>query len=565
MREKKLRPIALALASALAIQGCATTGKLESVKESFKQTFSNDDPCANSKRNIGIALGAITGAIIASQISGDKNKAVSVLVGLAAGGGFGAFIGADIDKRACEISKIQKKYDASIQVTPINFNAGPTPIGTKTAGQEIEDKLNNLITPKDNVKPVGLSVNVTDKQGQPQFESGSDVLSQKTREMFKEIARQYNAPSHADDGMKNKETAQKTAELVKLRRILLIGHTDDTGSSTANSNLSERRAVQVAKLFEEAGIQESQIYYQGAGETLPMSDNATEEGRASNRRVEIVDLGNEEAFNLYLQNKRANTQYYRPINKSSTSTVIAAENFTSPAKEKIVAKDKADAKAASTVVIFKSNSTKEPSSKPYKYRDLLGNIIDFGGTSLTAFNSSVDAGLMTQVKPIFSFINEAQASDMTKISSCSFDRPRDSGPVRSLNNGKVYSTSEHYPGLDGRTWSDMVGGNLVVLNNVAVLRDGSSIPKLPTLKVYTNYNPSKNKNPKADIDIKPSVNVYQGSNGIIYRVFAQGDRGVQCMDVLMPTNSAGISKAGKIVYGLKDNILVADFKPKRLK
>lgn len=158
-------------------------------------------------------------------------------------------------------------------------------------------------------------------------------------------------------------------------------------------------------------------------------------------------------------------------------------------------------------------------------------------------------------------ISEAQANDMGSISSCSNDRPRNAGAVKSFKDGKAAATSEYLPGLYGRSWQDTVGGNLVMLNGVAVLRDGAAPANAPTLKVYANYNPSQNRNPKPDVTMIPAVNTYQGSNGLLYRVFTQGEHGMQCMDVLMPADGSPTAKAGKVIYGSKGSEFVSDFKP----
>src|SRR5205823_2690461 len=94
--------------------------------------------------------------------------------------------------------------------------------------------------------------------------------------------------------------------------ILLVGHTDDTGSSELNAALSERRARAIARLFYDHGVPIAQVYYQGAGETLPIADNRTEPGRARNRRVEIVDLPDEAALVAYLQDRTPRLEHYRP-------------------------------------------------------------------------------------------------------------------------------------------------------------------------------------------------------------------------------------------------------------
>src|SRR5690606_30737081 len=75
--------------------------------------------------------------------------------------------------------------------------------------------------------------------------------------------------------------------------ILVIGHTDDTGSDAYNYQLSEKRAASVRSYALSQGISSSRITTEGRGETEPIADNTTEAGRAQNRRVEIVIVANE--------------------------------------------------------------------------------------------------------------------------------------------------------------------------------------------------------------------------------------------------------------------------------
>lgn len=65
------------------------------------------------------------------------------------------------------------------------------------------------------------------------------------------------------------------------------GHTDNIGSESYNQALSERRAVAVAHALSEAGVDQGRVSAVGYGETVPLGDNATDEGRARNRRIEI--------------------------------------------------------------------------------------------------------------------------------------------------------------------------------------------------------------------------------------------------------------------------------------
>jgi outer membrane protein OmpA-like peptidoglycan-associated protein len=69
--------------------------------------------------------------------------------------------------------------------------------------------------------------------------------------------------------------------------IDIYGHTDSTGSDAYNLDLSKRRADSVGRYLGMRGVSSSRIQTQGMGESYPVADNATPEGRALNRRVEI--------------------------------------------------------------------------------------------------------------------------------------------------------------------------------------------------------------------------------------------------------------------------------------
>lgn len=69
--------------------------------------------------------------------------------------------------------------------------------------------------------------------------------------------------------------------------ILVLGHTDSIGSEAYNQRLSERRADAVVTYLTAQGVASHQIGAEGRGMSEPRVSNATEEGRAQNRRVEI--------------------------------------------------------------------------------------------------------------------------------------------------------------------------------------------------------------------------------------------------------------------------------------
>jgi len=69
--------------------------------------------------------------------------------------------------------------------------------------------------------------------------------------------------------------------------VNVYGHTDSDGSDSSNQTLSERRAVNVAQYLVQQGSDTRRFHVVGYGETIPVATNATEEGKALNRRVEI--------------------------------------------------------------------------------------------------------------------------------------------------------------------------------------------------------------------------------------------------------------------------------------
>ena len=73
-------------------------------------------------------------------------------------------------------------------------------------------------------------------------------------------------------------------------RIMIKGYTDNVGSDAYNEELSERRAKAVAYYLTGKGISPERIEWKGMGNTEPVADNNTEEGRQQNRRVEFVIL-----------------------------------------------------------------------------------------------------------------------------------------------------------------------------------------------------------------------------------------------------------------------------------
>ncbi|MDR3243801.1 MAG: OmpA family protein [Elusimicrobiota bacterium] len=99
------------------------------------------------------------------------------------------------------------------------------------------------------------------------FRSDSAVLSQAARSNIIKIA--------------------NTIKALKYTKVTVEGHTDSLGSDSANLDLSQKRAKSVYDEFIKAGIPKEKMQYIGFGSKMPIASNATQAGKADNRRVEI--------------------------------------------------------------------------------------------------------------------------------------------------------------------------------------------------------------------------------------------------------------------------------------
>lgn len=579
--------LSIVISSTLLLNGCAN---MQPISQSVSNTFASDDPCSNNARNIGIATGAVVGTglgiLLSKATGGDSKKAIltGAVLGAGAAAATGWFIGKNIDQRRCELHKIAERYHIRLQAIPI-----------EVAGHK---------------EPIGLAIALPEETQGGHFASGTDVLSTSARKYFSDIARQYSVsvqlaslPNNATDNEK-----QAIRKQLSDKKILLVGHTDDSGDSANNAELSERRARAVASLFREAGVPETNLLYQGAGETLPVGDNNSAAGRQSNRRVEIIDVNDENALQIYLASRRPNLAFYRietdnlpgngiashpdqPAKPSATDSSDTAAPITTakaPPKKRIIVASKTPSnkvEAAIPPVISNSlpkatstTTTARPTNKPATIATTSSplpvksstaattatpEIINFGGKPATDGNAVLSIG-----KPVstsgFSLISKAYASDPVVLHSCHRDRPRISGNIKQLKDGKVYAKNEHLPGLYGTSWADKVNGHLVVLNQVSLLRDSAQADVLPLVNIYKDYDPSKDRNPRPTLSFTPQVNTYRGDKGILYRMFAGSGKNLQCLDVLLPINGGREAQSGLIVYGSRDRTLIAPFQPKSL-
>ena len=504
------------LPALLLVPGCATDPHTGA--QSIAGVKVSDDPCAKTATVVGGVLGAVAGSLIGSQVS---KSTESKIIGGVAGAGIGAAIGYNIDQRRCALFQIAKDHNAQVVVAPVVVPKGDLPPASTVAAATSDAKATATpFTPGGDTSTAGLSVTLRDSGHQ--FPSGSDKLNPDAEALVRDVAAQYSYPrQEARLSLSSSSDERAAVETLKTKRILLVGHTDDVGNSRDNANLSERRAAAVARVFQQQGVPIANLYFQGAGETLPIADNHSEDGRASNRRVEISDVSDDAAFRKFLASRRQSIQYYR------SGSVLAADATPSGT----------GANAARRV-------------KP------AAGFIDFGGVPEATLMSAADFNATAPVAA-----SGAATPDRPVVPTCSADRPRVANRVKSLATQADLAVSDYVPGLYNSSWSDSVNGNLVGLTNVDVPRDGGAAAQKPTLLIWKNYDPKK-KMPAADFTSQPDVNVYRGSRAILYRVFVSGP--MKCMDVLFPYTDTGETRNSNLFYDNKTAVYVTSFELKSL-
>lgn len=142
----------------------------------------------------------------------------------------------------------------------------PAPPADSDGDGVIDEKDQCPDTPKgERVGPQGCTCDVT---RQLQFATSSAVLSESDKAVLDEVA--------------------ENLKRLKFISGTVVGHTDSTGSEAYNQALSERRAASAVAYLETKGIDPGRLKASGAGESQPIADNRTREGRALNRRVVLT-------------------------------------------------------------------------------------------------------------------------------------------------------------------------------------------------------------------------------------------------------------------------------------
>ena len=529
------------------------------------------DPCLDrSAQQLGTAIGAIAGGIIATKVS---NAKYALPVGVLAGALIGNAIGNDVARRRCDLYKIAQKH--SLEMSTVVLALPKT--GNGAGGQS-----------------VGMSATVVDKGGSAgQFLPNSDVLSPAARAYFTEIAAAYT-PRARKQGMDARETGA-----IDRSKVLIVGHTDDSEDTRIAADLSERRARAVAGVFRAAGVPESSIYFQGAGETLPTADNNTDAGRAANRRVEIVDVADDSVMASYLQMRVSTSSYFQPVAPAAASVAAArpAADATpragtaggrAPARTLAAAprnnETGARAPAAPSRAVSVASAQTAPAAGGKKApaaarkepaigaeRALLakGAGVPAGAAEQAGFNIGGERfdqkGHQVNVGESlrnygFSLLPLAVADEMP-LRSCVDDRARVSHSVKSLRTGADYKIGEYQPGAYGTSWVGKVNGHLLSLNNVAVLREGALPATNPNVLIFKNFSEKNGAARKPDFTIVPVVNTYAGSRGTLYRVFFDKGAPLRCIDVVLPSSGPFKVEQGFVYQDRGQQTFATEFKP----
>ena len=188
---------------------------------------------------VGTAAGAALGAVVGEATKGEAGK--GALIGGVIGGAVGTGVGYYLAQRKNRLEQIPNTTVVQEPYTdPVQPGARPV--------QTLSVTLNSQVL----------------------FAYDSDALLPGARESLNQIAAVLTDPQYPPP-----------------RRIIVTGHTDSVGDRQYNLDLSKRRADTVMRYLISQGVDPSRIVATGMGPDDPVASNATPEGRAMNRRVEI--------------------------------------------------------------------------------------------------------------------------------------------------------------------------------------------------------------------------------------------------------------------------------------
>lgn len=137
---------------------------------------------------------------------------------------------------------------------------------------------------------INYSIYVIEKQGLKSSINSNDLYNSISTTGKAILYINFEA-GKADISAESESVIEEVAKMLSNNNNLSLsveGHTDNTGSPEGNLELSQLRAQKVKEAIVEKGIKESRLSAKGFGRTKPIAENDTDEGRAKNRRVELV-------------------------------------------------------------------------------------------------------------------------------------------------------------------------------------------------------------------------------------------------------------------------------------
>ncbi len=201
----------------------------------------------------GGAAGAAIGAGVGALIGGGRGTWIGALVGSALGAGTGALVGNSMDRQ-------KKQLEQQLDELRAQENQNAQDIEANHAA--IEDIKVQMVKDSNDLDAIKLVMGDA-----VLFPTGSYTLSAGAEAALSRIA--YNLDQFPDTD------------------VTVVGYTDNTGSEALNNKLSLERAESVVNYLAAHGVASSRLKAIGEGWNNPVASNATPEGRAQNRRVEI--------------------------------------------------------------------------------------------------------------------------------------------------------------------------------------------------------------------------------------------------------------------------------------
>lgn len=459
----------------------------------------------NGGKIIGGLAGAAVGAI---ACNGDA-------VCIAAGALAGVALGALWDQRQRDLIALAQKENIKIETTKVEtFN---------DTGQ------------------TGLETTINPGE---MFNVGSAELTPESKRQFEAIAGIY----------KNKP-----------QKILVMGHTDATGTDQSNLKLSEQRAKAVAQLLASQGIPEDSIYYQGAGEAQPLATNDTATGRADNRRVEIIEVDSVQSIAAYSLQRKSDSRFIGNSTKTQKEKAQIEQQIKVASKNPEPETKKVKPQILDVVAAEKDINTESQATVNKKSK------VDFSGKPAQQDISALIAATGEQVDGSFSFFSAAHAADV--LPPCFLDSPRIVGGVQSLANNEQldpekilnldnYKQSDYWPGVNGNIWMDNVNGNLVALKDLRILEKTGGVIGQPETLIYTDYSKG---NKKLNYKMPAHVETYKGTDGLLVRSYFKADSPLQCMDFVLANKSVTQARAGTLYYETANGLYEQAIQPHRIK